>query len=70
MEGKINIFHKESEISKRKCGNGYFFMGMYLRLVLSLLIDGDWTDTACFFKIFRYQREFHWKRRSRFGMNV
>ena len=50
MEGKINIFHKESEISKRKCGNGYFFMGMYLRLVLSLLIDGDWTDTACFFQ--------------------
>lgn len=23
-------------------------MGMYLRMVLSLLIDGDWTDTACF----------------------
>ena len=50
MEGKINIFHKESEISKRKCGNRYFFMGMYLRMVLSLLIDGDWTDTACFFQ--------------------
>ena len=50
MEGKINIFHKESEISKRKCGNRYFFMGMYLRIVLSLLIDGDWTDTACFFQ--------------------
>ena len=33
MEGKINIFHKESEISKRKCGNRYFFMGMYLRTV-------------------------------------
>lgn len=49
MEGKINTFHKESEISKRKCGNRYFFMGMYLRIVLSLLIDGDWTDTACFF---------------------
>lgn len=50
MEGKINIFHKESEISKRKCGNRYFFMGMYLRMVLSLLIDEDWTDTACFFQ--------------------
>ena len=50
LEGKINIFHKESEISKRKCGNRYFFMGMYLRIVLSLLIDGDWTDTACFFQ--------------------
>lgn len=50
MEGKINTFHKESEISKRKCGNRYFFMGMYLRIVLSLLIDGDWTDTACFFQ--------------------
>lgn len=70
MEGKINIFHKESEISKRKCGNRYFFMGMYLRMVLSLLIDGDWTDTACFFKMFRYQKEFHWKRPRRFGMNV
>ena len=25
-------------------------MGMHLRLFLSLLIDGDWTDTACFFQ--------------------
>lgn len=23
---------------------------MYLRIALSLLIDGDWTDTACFFQ--------------------
>lgn len=25
-------------------------MGMYFRVALSLLIDGDWTDTACFFQ--------------------
>ncbi len=25
-------------------------MGMYLRIVLSLFIDGDGTDTACFFQ--------------------
>ena len=47
---KVNAFHKISMESKRKCGNGNFFMGMYFRVALSLLIDGDWTDTACFFQ--------------------
>lgn len=46
VEEQINAFVKKY---KSKCGNGYFFMGMYLRTVLSLLIDGDWTDTASFF---------------------
>lgn len=31
-------------------GNQYFFAGMQWRILLSLLIDGDWTDTACFFQ--------------------
>ena len=26
-----------------------FYVGMYERLILSVLIDSDWTDTACFF---------------------
>ena len=30
------------------CGDGDFYMGMYERLLLSILIDSDWTDTACF----------------------
>lgn len=35
---------------KNNCGTRYFYMGMYLRVLLSLLIDADWTDTACFFQ--------------------
>lgn len=31
-------------------GDINFFLGMYLRVLLSLLIDGDWTDTSCFFE--------------------
>lgn len=31
-------------------GNSYFYIGMYARLLLSVLIDSDWTDTACFFQ--------------------
>lgn len=50
ISDKITAFHKESVLSQRKCGSGYFFLGMYLRVVLSLLIDADWTDTACFFQ--------------------
>ena len=37
-------------MTKNNCGNPYFYMGMYLRVLLSLLIDADWTDTACFFQ--------------------
>ena len=33
---------------EKKYGSRYFYLGMYLRTALSLLIDGDWTDTACF----------------------
>lgn len=47
---KINTFVKKCNLSDTKCGNGYFYMGMYLRVALSLIIDGDWTDTACFFQ--------------------
>ncbi len=31
-------------------GENYFYIGMYERLLLSLLIDSDWTDTSCFMK--------------------
>ena len=44
---KINIFCKSFG---KGYGNGYFFNGMYLRIALSVLIDSDWNDTACFFK--------------------
>ena len=50
LYGKVNVFCKESKALGRECGNGNFFMGMYFRVALSLLIDGDWTDTACFFQ--------------------
>lgn len=32
----------------RNCGNRDFYFGMFERLALSVLIDSDWTDTACF----------------------
>lgn len=32
----------------RDCGNRAFYLGMFERLSLSVLIDSDWTDTACF----------------------
>lgn len=35
---------------KTGCGNRYFFIGLYLRMMLSVLIDADWTDTSCFFQ--------------------
>ena len=47
---KVNTFVKRCKLADRSCGNGYFYMGMYLRVSLSLLMDGDWTDTACFFQ--------------------
>lgn len=31
-----------------KAGDREFYLGMYERLVLSLLIDSDWSDVACF----------------------
>lgn len=47
---KISSFYKANTISGKSCGNRNFFMGMYFRVILSLLIDSDWTDTACFFQ--------------------
>ena len=31
-------------------GSGNFYLGMYERLLVSLLIDSDWSDTASFFE--------------------
>lgn len=45
---KISSFLNENKSNNRKCGDGHFFMGMYVRLLLSILIDSDWTDTSCF----------------------
>lgn len=37
------------DVNKGKnCGSREFYFGMYERLLLSLLIDSDWSDTACF----------------------
>ena len=47
---KIKEFIKQNKLQNRNCGNRFFFMGMYLRLLLSILIDSDWTDTAHFFQ--------------------
>lgn len=35
-----------------------FFVGMYERILLSLLIDSDWTDTACFMQNKRLEDRF------------
>lgn len=35
---------------KRNCGDRAFYLGMFERMTLSVLIDSDWTDTACFCK--------------------
>ena len=34
----------------KNCGSREFYLGMFERLALSVLIDSDWTDTACFYK--------------------
>ena len=48
INNKIGVFLKENQLHNRHYGDGHFFMGMYLRLLLSVLIDSDWTDTSCF----------------------
>lgn len=48
INSKIGCFLKENKSNNRQCGDGHFFMGMYVRLLLSILIDSDWTDTSCF----------------------
>lgn len=35
---------------KKECGSKEFYLGMFERLTLSILIDSDWTDTACFYQ--------------------
>lgn len=48
INNKIGSFLKENKSNNRQCGDGHFFMGMYVRVLLSVLIDSDWTDTSCF----------------------
>ncbi len=47
-----NIFRQINDFvintRERDCGNREFYLGMFERLTLSILIDSDWTDTACF----------------------
>jgi CRISPR-associated endonuclease/helicase Cas3 len=50
IDKKIDSFKRKYNMPKNNCGTPYFYMGMYLRVLLSLLIDADWTDTACFFQ--------------------
>lgn len=47
---KVDEFVKVNTSNGKSCGDRCFYLGMYLRMALSLLIDGDWTDTACFFQ--------------------
>ena len=47
---EIKGFVKTCDSSGKNCGAASFYRGMYLRVALSLLIDADWTDTACFFQ--------------------
>lgn len=48
INNKIGSFWKENKLNNRQYGDAHFFMGMYVRLLLSVLIDSDWTDTSCF----------------------
>lgn len=43
---KIDYFVRSA--GEKKCGGRDFYLGMYERLGLSVLIDSDWSDTACF----------------------
>lgn len=47
---KLKSFMKKCQDLGKDYGDIEFFRGMYERLLLSLLIDADWTDTACFFQ--------------------
>lgn len=46
--GEILRFFKKYSREKNRYGNRHFFLGMYERVLFSLLIDADRTDTACF----------------------
>ena len=37
-------------LQEGKAGDREFYLGMYERLILSVLIDSDWSDAACFFQ--------------------
>lgn len=53
VESYDNMYKKIDSFFRRNgknYGNPNFFMGMYFRMVLSLLLDADWTDTECFFQ--------------------
>ena len=64
-----NLFYNESEnITKEKWK--WLALGMHFRVALSLLIDGDRTDTACFSRMYHQQREFHWMKRKKFGAGM
>lgn len=39
----------EVKIHGKEYGHKYFYFGMYERLLLSVLIDSDWSDTVSFF---------------------
>ena len=41
-------FIRIKNLSKNMYGNRDFFLGMYERTIMSLLVDADRTDTACF----------------------
>ena len=45
---RIQDFIKKTE--GQHCGCREFYLGMHERLLLSILIDSDWTDTACFYQ--------------------
>lgn len=45
---RILSFLSEYTAENVKCGNIWFYLGLYQRLLLSVVIDSDWTDTACF----------------------
>ena len=47
---RIDNFSKNCKWKQMHCGDSQFFLGMYLLVLLSVLIDGDWTDTSCFFE--------------------
>lgn len=46
---KIGTFVQKNTRQNRHCGSGYFYIGMYFRVLLSVLFDSDWTDTGNFF---------------------
>lgn len=70
MLQKIGDFVKNCDSKGKKYGSRYFYLGMYLRVALSLLIDGDWTDTGCFFRISLLRKDFRRKKRREYGRNV